>query len=262
MQRTLALVGVFGAVLVVASAALAATRAAGGQVRRLRLVRFVWRFAHLARNQPIRTTTDSRRPPLTRSWGQPVLLASFVMIAAAACGSAATHKQLALSARVIGRGEFKGYAPGSQMSFKTPDGYLAGSNLSVPQRKAWSARLTREGFEQDLTEFLTGSQGSQTGLSGVMQLDSDASARAELAEELRADEGQAAETFRVKAIPGAVGFSVIGSGEGGENILFADGAFLYTVGYGWIGNAHTSKHSALVDAATELYNRVHGRPAS
>jgi hypothetical protein len=191
-----------------------------------------------------------------------VLFASFVLIASAACGSATRHKPLAMPSRVIGRDEFKGYAPGTRMSFKTPDGYLVGSNLSFPQRKAWSARLSREGFKQDLIEFLTGSQGPQTGLSGVMQLGSDASARAELAAERRVDQEQAAETFRVKAIPGAVGFSVIGSGEGGENVLFADGPFLYTVGYGWIGNAHTSKHSELVDAATTLYMRVHGRPAS
>jgi hypothetical protein len=191
-----------------------------------------------------------------------VLFASFVLIAGAACGSAGTHKPLAMAERVIGRGEFKGYAPGPQMSFKTPDGYLVGSNSSFPQRKAWSTRLSREGFKGDVTEFLTGSQGPQTGLSGVMQLASDASARAELAAELRVDLAQAAKTFRVKAIPGAVGFSVIGSGEGSENVLFADGPFLYTVGYGWIGNARISKHSALIGAATKLYTRVHGHPAS
>jgi hypothetical protein len=191
-----------------------------------------------------------------------LLFASFVLMAAVACGSAAKRKPLALSARVIGRGEFTGYAPGTQTSFKTPDGYLVDSNFSLPQRKAWSARLSREGFKKDLTEFLTGNQGPQTGLSGVMQLGSDSSARAELAAELRFDRKQAAETFRVKAIPGAVGFSVTGSGEGGENILFADGPFLYTVGYGWIGNAHSSRHSALIDAATQLYKRVRGRPAT
>jgi hypothetical protein len=49
---------------------------------------------------------------------------------------------------------------------------------------------------------------------------------------------------------------------GGENVLFADGSFLYLVGYGWIGNAHSPKHSALIDAATKLYVRVHGHPAS
>jgi len=87
-------------------------------------------------------------------------------------------------------------------------------------------------------------------------------ARAELAAELRFYEGKLAQTFRVKKIPGAVGYGFTGSGEGGENVLFADGSFLYLVGYGWIGNAHSPKHSALIDAATELYVRVHGHPAS
>jgi hypothetical protein len=73
---------------------------------------------------------------------------------------------------------------------------------------------------------------------------------------------QFAERFRVKAIPGAVGYGFSGSGEGGENPLFADGPFLYIVGYGWLGSAHNSKHSALIDAATKLYARLHGHPAS
>lgn len=191
------------------------------------------------------------------------LSVSFVLIAGAACGSStSTRKPLAMTARVIKSGEFTGYVPGTRESAKTPEGYLVDTNMTLPQRNAWVARLNREGFKQDLTEFLTGRQGPQTGLSGVMQLGSDASARAELSAELRFYERQLVQTFRVKAIPGAVGYGVSGSGEGGENVLFADGSFLYVVGYGWIGNAHSPKHSALVDAATKLYLRVHGHPAS
>jgi hypothetical protein len=191
-----------------------------------------------------------------------VLLVSFVLIAGVACGSAATRKPLAVTARLIGRGEFAGYAPGTRESFKTPEGYLVNSRMTLPQRKAWTARLSGEGFKQYLAEFLNARQGPQTGLSGVVQLGSDASARAELAAELRFYEGQLAQTFRVKTIPGAVGYGFSGSGEGGENVLFADGPFLYIVGYGWIGNARSPKHSALIDAATKLYMRVHGQPAS
>jgi hypothetical protein len=187
-----------------------------------------------------------------------VLLASFVLLAGVACGSAATRKPLALSARLIRHGEFAGYVPGTRQTFKTPEGYLAGTNLTFTQRKAWVARLDGEGFKQDVTEFLTGGQGSQTGLSGVMQLGSDASARAEVAAERRFYERRLAEMFQVKTIPGAVGYGFSGSGEGGENVLFADGPFLYLVGYGWIGNARSPKHSALIDAATKLYARVHG----
>jgi hypothetical protein len=191
-----------------------------------------------------------------------VLLVSFVLISGVACGSAATREPLALSARVIRRGEFTGYVPGTRESVKTPEGYLVDTNMTLPERKAWATRLNGEGFKQDLTEFLNGRQGPQTGLSGVMQLGSDASARAEFVAELRFYEGKLAQTFRVKTIPGAVGYGFTGSGEGGENVLFADGPFLYIVGYGWIGNAHSPKHSALIDAATKLYVRVHGHPAS
>jgi hypothetical protein len=190
------------------------------------------------------------------------LLVSFVLSAGVGCGSAATHKPLAITERVIRRGEFAGYAPGTRESFKTPEGYLVSSSMTLPQRKAWIARLSGEGFKQDLTEFLSGTQGPQTGLSGVMQLGSDASARAELAAELRFYGAQLAQTFRVERIPGAVGYGFSGSGEGGENVLFADGPFLYFVGYGWVGNARNPKHSTLVDAATKLYVRVHGHPAS
>ena len=191
-----------------------------------------------------------------------VLVVSFVLTAGVACGSAVTHTPLAMTERVIRRGEFTGYAPGTRESFKTPAGYLVGSSMTLPQRKAWIARLSGEGFKQDLTEFLSGTQGPQTGLSGVMQLGSDASARAELAAERRFYGEQRAQTFRVKRIPGAFGYGFSGSGEGGENVVFADGPFLYFVGYGWVGNARTPEHSTLIDAATTLYVRVHGHPAS
>lgn len=191
-----------------------------------------------------------------------MLFVSLVLAVGVACGSSAKRKPLAVTARVIRAGEFAGYAPGSRTSFKTPEGYLVGSNLTFAQRKAWTARLSGEGFKQDVTEFLTRSQGPQTGLSGVMQLGSAASARAELAAERRSYKRQFAQRFPVKTIPGAFGYGFSGSGEGGENILFADGPFLYIVGYGWLGNARNSKHSALVEAATKLYARVHGHPAS
>jgi hypothetical protein len=192
-----------------------------------------------------------------------VVLASFVLLAGVACGATAKSKPLAMTARVVRPGEFKGYTPEDPRAFSSPRAYLAGgANMTPAQLTAWIARLTREGFERDVTEFLEGAQGPGTGLSGVMQLGSDASARAELAAELRFYEGRLAQTFRVKTIPGAVGYGFSGSGEGGENVLFADGPFLYLVGYGWIGNARSPRHSALIDAATKLYMRVHGHPAS
>ena len=70
-----------------------------------------------------------------------VLLVSFVLIAGVSCGSAATRKPLALSARVIRRGEFTGYVPGTRESVKTPEGYLVDTNMTLPQRKAWAWTL-------------------------------------------------------------------------------------------------------------------------
>lgn len=88
-----------------------------------------------------------------------------------------------------------------------------------------------------------------------MQLGSAASARAELAAEVRYAKLTQL-TFRVSTIPGAVGFG----GSGGENIVFADGPFLYLVGNAWSGSTHNPKHTALIEATTKLYQRVHGHP--
>jgi hypothetical protein len=93
-----------------------------------------------------------------------------------------------------------------------------------------------------------------------MQLGSAASARAELATEVRYEKAtQALLTFRVSTIPGALGFG----GSGGENIVFADGAFLYLVGNAWAARStHNPRHAALIAAITKLYQRVHGHPAA
>jgi hypothetical protein len=111
---------------------------------------------------------------------------------------------------------------------------------------------------------LDDAQGPQNGLSWVMQLGSAASARTEFAAMIRFEkaQGQASETFRVSAIPGAVGFGGYGNSQGGENIAFADGPFLYLVGNAWSGSTpHNPKRAALIEAATKLYTRVHGQPA-
>lgn len=190
-----------------------------------------------------------------------VLLLGFVFLAVAACG--ATAKPLSLKARVIGRGDFRGYTPETRLSFNTPKAWLSGDPTLTPdQRKTETARLTGEGFKKDLTEFLYGPQGSRSGLSGVMELGSASAARTELAAELRFYVGQGEKRFPVNTIPGAVGYRSSSAAGGGENLLFTDGPFLYSVGYGWLGTLDNPKHSALINAATKLYSRVHGHPAS
>jgi hypothetical protein len=177
--------------------------------------------------------------------------------------AAASPKPLPLSARLLKRGEFPGFTPEAPTSYKTAKAWVAAGPHIRLTAQAEVARLTREGFKELLAEFLDNAQGPRNGLSWVMQLGSPASARAELAAEVRDEkaQGQTAETFRVSAIPGAVGFGGSFANSGGENIVFADGSFFYLVGNGWSGSTHNPRRAALIEAATKLYKRVHGHPA-
>jgi hypothetical protein len=189
------------------------------------------------------------------------LMVGFLLMVTWSGVAAASPKPLPLSARLLKRGEFPGFTLEAPKSFKTAKAWVAGNTSLTPaQARAQVARLTREGFKEVLAEFLDDAQGPRTGLSTVMQLGSAASARAELAAEVRFETTyQAPLTFRVSTIPGAVGFG----GGGGENIVFADGPFLYLVGNAVLGSmTHNPKHAALIEAATKLYQRVHGHPAA
>jgi hypothetical protein len=191
-----------------------------------------------------------------------LLLMGFVLLGVVGCGATATPKPLPMAARVLGNEEFPGYTSEPPRSSNGPQAYLAvDSGLPPSQRAAWISRLRSEGFKKGLTEFLDSLQGVKTGLSGVIQLGSAASAQAELAAESHAFQRLNAETFPVRAIPGAAGYGFSGSNGGGQNVLFADGPFLYLVGYSWSGAAHGPKQSALISVATKLYTRVRGHPA-
>jgi len=175
--------------------------------------------------------------------------------------AAASPKPLPLSARLLTRGEFPGFTLEAPKSFKTAKAWVAGNTSLTPaQARAQVGRLTGEGFKELLAEFLDDAQGPRNGLSYVMQLGSAASARAELAAQVRYEKAtQAPLTFRVSTIPSAVGFG----GSGGENIVFADGPFLYLAGNAWEARTtHNPKHAALIEATTKLYQRVHGHPAA
>src|SRR5579862_87107 len=199
-----------------------------------------------------------------------VVSASVVLVAAGPGVAAASPTPLSLTARLLKRGEFPGF------TFEAPTSYTAkawvalNTGLTTAQTNTEVARLTREGFKGLLSEYLDDKQGPRNGLSFVMQLGSAASARAELAAEVRDTKLQtpATETFKVSAIPGAVGFGSDGGNPGdymgGENIAFADGSFFYLVGNAWSGSTKTSNpsHTALMAAAAKLYERVHGHPAA
>ena len=195
--------------------------------------------------------TVTRRCGLTAA-----LMVGFLLMVTWSGVAAASPKPLPLSARLLERGEFPGFTLEAPKSFKTAKAWVAGNTSLTPaQAQAQVARMTREGFKELLSEFLDDVQGPRNGLSFVMQLGSAASARAELAAEVRYAKLTQL-TFRVSTIPGAVGFG----GGGGENTVFADGPFLYLVGNAWSGSTHNPRHAALIEAATKLYQRVHGHP--
>jgi hypothetical protein len=187
-------------------------------------------------------------------------LATFVL---AACGASSSAKPLPLRARLIRPGEFKGFTPGTPEKFGTLAEYLDNSGVPDSERSSWVTRLKSEGFEQDFGEFLSNGSGADTGVSNVMQLGSAGSAQAELTAQTHLFEANGASTFPIKTVPGAVGIGTSdAASRGGENIMFADGPFLYNLGYGWNGTTQRPTRGVLIAAATKLYQRVHGRPAS
>jgi hypothetical protein len=127
--------------------------------------------------------------------------------------------------------------------------------------------MHREGFVALLSRQLgTRTKVSFGGLSWVMQLRSAAAARAELAANVR----DAKDTtkppftyapFAVTAIPDAHGYHLAGGGGSGDNVVFADGPFVYLVGVGSSGKTSSGPTRAqLIAAAKRLYTRVRGHP--
>ena len=116
--------------------------------------------------------------------------------------------------------------------------------------------------------FLTGSSCSRRPGEGARQLGSPVSARAELATTFgdykaqNVASGGSVSQYAVPGVIGALGYRVAGSGHVGENILFADGPFLYLVGEGWAaGDKHPPTRAQLEAGVRRLYERVHGHPA-
>ena len=115
--------------------------------------------------------------------------------------------------------------------------------------------LSRDGFRLGARENLTSS--GTPGLSAVEEFRSPAAARD--ASRLYASRFKAPAPsagayapFKVSGIPGAVGFSLGGTG-GGINIAFTKGAYYYLVGQ--IGGSK-SAIANLTAAAQHLYHRV------
>lgn len=185
----------------------------------------------------------------------------------------AASRPLPLAARVIQQGEFPPFLslPGqSTKLFTSAAKYVHGDlSLSSAQMTAKTARLKREGFRAILIRQLgTRQQEPFGGLSWVMQLGSAAFARAELVANVRDAKASAKPprstyaVFSVATIPDAHGYHLRDNGGSGDNVVFADGPFVYLVGVGSAGTARTGPTRAqLIAAATRLYKRVHGHPA-
>ena len=181
----------------------------------------------------------------------------------------ASPKPLPLRDRLIKRGEFAGYRPEPRRYlYKSAKAYMAPTpKLTTGQRAAAVERLRREGFVVALAELLTRGSEPKSGLSKVMQFGSAASARSELNANLAYNKTLTKNldgsftTFAVPTIPGARGYESAGRGVIGENVLFADGPFLYLVGQGWSSRDKPPTRAGLIKAATTLYRRVHGHPA-
>jgi hypothetical protein len=182
---------------------------------------------------------------------------------------------LPLSARVIQHGELPGFGPfGPPQTtlVKTAKKWVSGDRSYTPaQASAAIAALQRGGFKTVLVEQLGSLTKYWGGVSWVMQLGSAASARAQLAADVRHWAGMNKPpkniytAFPVSTIPGARGYFLGGTGGNGfvgDNVEFADGPFLYLVGDGWKrGMNNTPLRSSLIAAAGKLYKRVHNHPA-
>ncbi len=188
------------------------------------------------------------------------------IVAGLAARSGGAASALPLSARLIEAGDFAGYIPEpSPKEYRSAGTWTSLDTSLIPsQVSADVARLHREGFKGVLVEYLDRAPGKQNGVSWVMQLGSAAAARAELAANLAEDKAQnpGFSAYSVPGIAAAHGYHVSGNGFIGENILFADGRFLYLVGEGWTaGEKNAPTRADLVAAVTKLYERVQSHPA-
>ena len=201
--------------------------------------------------------------------GLRVVAASVLVFACAATGVAlAALKPVPLSARVIHTGEFPGFvAFAPPTMYRTPKQWVGIEGLPPAQGLAVVTRLRREGFAAVASRSLgTPRREPWSGLSWAMQLRSAAAAQAELAAEIRDARHITARpttyaAFAVRGIPGARGYRLASPAGMGDNVQFADGPFVYLVGYGWSGTPkNLPARTRLIAAVARLYRRLHGHP--
>ena len=203
-----------------------------------------------------------------------VALSLLVVLAFASTGAieaAPSAKPLSLRDRVLRTGELTGFKRfGPPTAFIRARAWVSsGTGLTLKEVAARTARLRREGFAALLSQQLAPTRGSRDrgGLSWVMRLKSPAAARNELAAIRRYSQtdgkglGRSFKAFPVPGIPRAQGFRLKRPGLVGDNVVFADGPFVYLVSTRWETYARRPPARAnLIGAARKLFRRVHGSP--
>jgi hypothetical protein len=164
--------------------------------------------------------------------------------------------------RVLTNNELKAFT-GSPNGIDTGvQSYLADSESGVSsnQMKADSVRLKRLGFIRGVVEDL--SMGGTEGVSMVEQFHSAGAARTELAAEIAEDKAESPSAgsyaaFAIPGIPGAHGISFLSGEQGGINVAFAKGPYVYLIGKELAPSESVHAGIAnLVAAAQHLCHRV------
>jgi hypothetical protein len=205
-----------------------------------------------------------------RSRSAVVVTAGVLCVGAWPIVAVAASSPLPLNARLIVRGDLPRLTLERPTAFTSAKAWVdTNTGLTPTQASSQKARLRREGFERALVEYLDRGHVRQTGVSWVMQLGSPSSARAELAAVFRdykaenVAHGGSVSAYSVAAVPDARGYHVTGPGTVDDNVLFADGPFLYLVGEAWPSGMYgAAARAGFVAGVTKLYKRVHGHAAA
>ena len=199
------------------------------------------------------------------------LVVLVTLLAATAATASPAAEPLSVSKRVLRANELRGFKPfGPPTIYIRPRSWISSdTGLTRGAVAARAARLTKRGFMTLVSQNLAPMRGSfdRGGVSWVMRLGSAASARAELSSIREYSEtdgkrrGHSYKAFRVTGIPRAIGFRATSPGQVSDNVVFADGPFIYSVTARWEEFARNPpSRAAIVAGARKLHKRVQGRP--
>jgi hypothetical protein len=193
----------------------------------------------------------------------PIVSGALAALVLAGCG-AGSHKTPAspplreLSDRVLGAGELSGFRPDGGRVASNATTWVDADHITAKQMAEEEARLVRLEFVDGLIERLVPVSGSGEGLSIVEHFQSAGEAQTELGLQIGVVRmsGQVA-AFAVPAIPGARGFALHGPRTSTLAVLFADGAYYYSLGASWsTAGPSPVTRASVIAAAQHLYNRV------